>query len=160
MSGHSSAERLRTPTWTTGAISIRRLDAQAWFDTGDLGEFDADGFLHVRGRTGELIVTGGDNVYPIEVEQVLEAFPGIAAAGVFGVPDETWGEVVAAALVTDGKPIDERALAAFLGTRLSPHKLPRRICELPALPHTAAGKLDRAALPSAAVNLRELRCAP
>lgn len=155
--GHIQA---RGPMRMAGYAGEPPLDAQAWFDTGDLGEFDADGFLHVRGRTGELIVTGGDNVYPIEVEQVLEAFPGIAAAGVFGVPDETWGEIVAAALVTDGAPLDERALAAFLGARLSPHKLPRRICEVPALPHTSAGKLDRAALPSMSGPLRTLSISP
>jgi len=151
---------VRGPMRMAGYAGEPPLDPDDWFDTGDLGEFDADGFLLVKARAGDLIISGGENVYPIEVEQVLETFPGIAAAGVFGVPDETWGEIVAAAIVPDGEPIDERQLAAFLVTRLSPHKLPRRICEVPALPHTAAGKLDRAALPSAAVNLRELRCTP
>lgn len=136
------------------------LDPQAWFDTGDLGEIDADGFLHVQGRAGDLIITGGENVWPAEVEAVLEAFPGIGSAGVFGVPDDTWGELVAAALVTNDGPIDERELAAFLGGRLSPHKVPRRICVVPALPHTAAGKLDRAALPAVATTLRELAFKP
>jgi O-succinylbenzoic acid--CoA ligase len=124
------------------------LDPRAWFATGDLGEFDGEGFLHVKARAGDLIITGGENVYPAEVERALEAFPGIAAAAVFGVADDTWGQVVAAALVTGGQSVDERELAAFLGERLSPHKLPRRICVVPALPHTAAGKLDRAALPA------------
>jgi O-succinylbenzoic acid--CoA ligase len=132
------------------------LDPLDWFDTGDLGAFDADGCLHLHGRAGDVIVTGGDKVHPAEVEQALESFPGIAAAGVFGVPDDTWGQVVAAALVTGGAPIDERELAAFLAERLSPHKLPRRICTVPALPQTAAGKLDRAALPSATSSLHPL----
>ena len=87
---------------------------------------------------------------------MLESFPGISAAGVFGIPDETWGEVVAAAIVTHGAPIDDGKLAAFLGAQLSPHKRPRRICEVPSLPHTSAGKLDRAALPLAAISLRRL----
>jgi O-succinylbenzoic acid--CoA ligase len=153
--------QVKGPMRMTGYAGEPPLDPQQWFDTGDLGEFDADGFLHLKARTGDLIITGGENVYPAEVEQVLEAFPGIAAAGVFGVPDETWGQVVAAAVVTQhGRPIDQHALAAFLGLRLSPHKLPRRICVVPALPHTGAGKLDRAALPTVATALRELRFKP
>ncbi len=144
----------------TGYAGEPPLDREAWFDTGDLGEFDADDFLHVKARAGDLIITGGENVYPAEVEHVLETFPGITAAGVFGVPDETWGQVVAAAVVAPGRPIDEKALAAFLGSRLSPHKLPRRLCVVSALPHTGAGKLDRAALPAVATALHELQFKP
>ena len=152
--------QVRGPMRMAGYAGEPPLDAQAWFDTGDLGEFDAGGFLHVKARTGDLIISGGENVYPAEVEHVLEAFPGVAAAGVFGVPDETWGQVVAAALVTRGAPVDEQGLAAFLGERLSPHKWPRRICTVPALPHTGAGKLDRAALPAVATAFRELQFKP
>ena len=141
---------VRGPMRMAGYAGEAPLDPQAWFDTGDLGEFDAEGFLHVKARAGDLIITGGENVYPAEVERALEAFPGIAAAGVFGVADDTWGQVVAAALVTRGQLIDERELAAFLSERLSRHKLPRRICLVPSLPHTPAGKLDRAALPALA----------
>ena len=151
---------VRGPMRMAGYAGEPPLDPQAWFDTGDLGEFDTDGFLHVKARAGDLIISGGANVYPAEVEQALEAFPGITAAGVFGVADETWGEIVAATIVIDGEPIDERELAAFLRARLSPQKLPRRICEVPALPHTAAGKLDRAALPSLTTHLRELPSRP
>jgi len=133
------------------------LDPEAWFDTGDLGEFDADGFLHVKARAGDVIITGGENVYPAEVERVLEAFPGIAAAGVFGVPNETWGQVVAAALVARGLPPNDLDLAAFIQYRLAPYKLPRRICFVPVLPQTSAGKLDRSALPSLTKALRTLQ---
>jgi O-succinylbenzoic acid--CoA ligase len=151
---------VRGPMRMAGYAGEPPLDAQAWFDTGDLGDFDADGFLHVKARAGDLIITGGENVYPAEVERVLEAFPGVAAAAVFGIADDTWGQVVAAALVTPGAPVDERELAAFLGDRLSPQKRPRRICTVPALPHTPAGKLDRAALPALAMALRQLPAAP
>ncbi len=147
---------VRGPMRMAGYLGEPPLDPQAWFDTGDLGEFDAGGFLHVKARAGDLIISGGENVYPVEVEQALEAFPGVAAAGVFGVPDDTWGQVVAAAVVMRGRPVDEGELAAFLAARLSAHKRPRRICELPSLPHTGAGKLDRAALPSLATDLRDL----
>ena len=152
--------QVKGPMRMTGYAGEPPLDPQAWFDTGDLGEFDADGFLHVKARAGDLIISGGENVYPAEVERVLESFPGIAAAGVFGVPDETWGEVVAAALVTNGVALDPRELAGFLGARLAPHKLPRRIFIAQSLPHTGAGKLDRGALPSLAASLRELPVRP
>jgi O-succinylbenzoic acid--CoA ligase len=152
--------QVRGPMRMAGYAGEPPLDAQAWFDTGDLGDFDADGFLHVKARAGDVIITGGENVYPAEVERVLEAFPGIGAAGVFGVPDPTWGQVVAAALVTQGEPIDVQALAAFVRQRLSPHKWPRRICTVPALPHTGAGKLDRAVLPAVATAFRELQFKP
>jgi O-succinylbenzoic acid--CoA ligase len=148
---------VRGPMRMAGYAGEPPLDPQAWFDTGDRGEFDADGFLHVHGRSGEVIITGGDNVHPAEVEQALEAFPGIAAAGVYGMPDETWGQVVTAALVTDGSRLDEEALAAFLNERLSPHKRPRRIAVVSSLPQTSAGKLDRAALASAPARLRVLK---
>ena len=147
---------VKGPMRMAGYAGEPPLDPQAWFDTGDLGEFDAEGFLHVKARAGDLIITGGEKVYPLEVEQVLESFPGIAAAGVFGVADETWGQVVAAALVAQGEPPDDRALVEFLQERLAAHKLPRRACLVPALPQTSAGKLDRTLLPTQAKSLRPL----
>ncbi len=150
---------VRGPMRMHGYAGEPPLDPEAWFDTGDLGEIDADGFLHVRGRAGERIVTGGENVDPAEVERVLQSYPGLRAAAVFGAPDATWGQIVAAALVAaDGKP-DERDLAAFIAARLAPHKRPRLICVVPALPLTSAGKLDRPSLPSLAVSLRPLGAA-
>jgi len=144
------------PMRMAGYAGEPTLDPRQWFDTGDLGEFDAEGFLHVAGRAGDWIVTGGEKVHPAEVERALEAFPGVVAVGVFGVTDETWGQVVAAAIVMYGASIDDSALATFLRTRLAAHKLPRRICLVPALPQTDAGKLDRARLPSLAKLLRRL----
>ncbi|WP_437562666.1 AMP-binding protein [Sorangium sp. So ce542] len=130
------------------------VDEGGWFSTGDLGALDAAGRLHVAARRSDLIVTGGENVYPAEVEQVLASCAGVAGAVVFGVPDERWGHVVAAAIVPDhaapGAPggaalspalLDD--LAAVVAARLAPHKRPRRLCAVAALPLTAAGKLDR-----------------
>ena len=131
------------------------LAVGAWFDTGDLGEIDERGCLIVHARRVDLIVTGGENVYPAEVERVLEAFPGVAAAGVFGVPNETWGQTVAAALVADAAP-QPAALADYIGARLAPHKRPRAVCFVPRLPLTEAGKLDRQALPALAAVLQPL----
>lgn len=88
---------------------------------------------------------------------MLEALPGIDAAAVFGLADELWGQTVAAALVAPGTRLPEADLAAQLRERLAPHKCPRRIAWVDALPKTPAGKLDRAALPALAPALRPLR---
>lgn len=148
--------QLRGPMRMAGYLGEPPLAADAWFDTGDLGAIDAQGCLHVLGRSTELIVTGGENVYPAEVERVLETCPGVDAAGVFGVADETWGQIVAAALVAPSPPSDA-TLSEFLANRLAAHKRPRMICFVPRLPVTPAGKLDRAALSAFATSLRPLR---
>lgn len=118
------------------------VDEAGWFDTGDLGELDAEGNLHVLARRTDLIVTGGENVYPIEVEQRLEELPGVRRALVFGVPDARWGHLVAAAIELD-RPLSDAAILAHAAACLAPHKRPRRLCVVPALPLTSSGKLDR-----------------
>ncbi|MEP7182129.1 MAG: AMP-binding protein [Betaproteobacteria bacterium] len=147
---------VRGPMLMAGYWNAPSLRPGAWFDTGDVGTLDAAGNLHVRARRTDLIVTGGENVYPAEVERALESFPGIAAAGVFGVPDEAWGQTVAAALVANGAEPDDAALQEYFGARLAPHKRPRRICFVPRLPQTAGGKLDRRSLAGFTLALRPL----
>jgi O-succinylbenzoic acid--CoA ligase len=149
--------QVRGPMLMAGYLGEEPLASNAWFDTGDLGELDAQGFLHLHARRADLIVTGGENVYPAEVERVLEACPGIEAAAVFGVADETWGQTVAAALVAGSQPPSESALLDHIGKRLAPHKRPRRICFVPSLRLTEAGKLDRTALSALVPTLRALR---
>jgi O-succinylbenzoic acid--CoA ligase len=139
-----------------GYLGEPPLAADAWFDTGDLGEFDPQGNLHLLARRHDLIVTGGDNVAPLEVERALEALPGIRAAAVFGVPDDTWGEIVAAVVVAAASPPSDAALRGHLDAQLARHKRPRRIAFVDELPLTAAGKLDRAALAALATRLRPL----
>jgi o-succinylbenzoate---CoA ligase len=147
---------VRGPVVMAGYWDAPPRPPDAWFDTGDVGEIDARGCLHLHARRADLIVTGGENAYPAEIERALEAFPGIAAAGVFGVPDEAWGQTVAAALVADDAPPPDAALLEYVNARLAPHKRPRHVCYVARLPHTAAGKLDRLALPGIAVALRPL----
>ncbi len=147
--------QVRGPMRMAGYLGEPPLAADAWFDTGDLGAIDAQRCLHVLGRSTELIVSGGENVYPAEVERVLESCPGVEAAGVFGVADDTWGQIVAAALVASAPPTDE-ALREHLASRLAAHKRPRLICFVPRLPVTPAGKLDRAASAALAPALRPL----
>jgi O-succinylbenzoic acid--CoA ligase len=119
-------------------------DADGWFHTDDLGRLDAAGNLHVLGRRSDLVITGGENVFPAEIEAVLERCPGIAAACVFGVPDDTWGELVAVAIVPerDGA-VAAGALEEYCRQHLATHRRPRRVAYLAALAVTPAGKLDR-----------------
>lgn len=152
---------VRGPMRMAGYLGQPPLAPADWFDTGDLGEIDAQGGLHVHARRTDLIVTGGENVYPVEVEQVLEACPGVRAAAVFGLPDPVWGQTVAAALVLEPPASDDAELrsrlAAHLAAQLARHKRPRSLCTVAALPLTPAGKPDRAALPALAPALRPLR---
>lgn len=147
---------IRGPMLMAGYWGEDPLAPGAWFDTGDLGELDARGCLHVHARRADLIISGGENVYPAEVERALEGMPGIAAAGVFGVPSDAWGEEVAAVLVAAAAPPRDEELREHFAARLAPHKRPRRVCYAPALPHTPGGKLDRPALRAFAASLRPL----
>jgi len=140
------------------SVSSRTEDG--WFVTGDLGALDENGRLFVYARRTDLIVTGGENVYPAEVELALERCAGVAGAVVFGVPDDRWGQVVAVALVlADAGSADEsRALAAIAeaASSLAPHKRPRRFAVIPTLVRNAAGKVDRAGVCREATPLLRL----
>ncbi len=134
------------------------LDDDGWFHTDDLGRLDEVGHLHVLGRRSDLIVTGGENVYPAEVEAILERCPGVDAACIFGVPDDTWGELVAVALVPgeSGAPADGDLLR-FVREHLAQHRRPRLVALINAFETTPAGKLDRRATARrAALTLRKL----
>ena len=128
---------------------FRRPDADAeaftadgWFRTGDLGELDDDGHLRLVGRSKELIITGGFNVHPREVEEVLAGFPGVCEVAVIGRPSEEWGEAVTAVVVADRK-LDPALLRAHAAQRLAPYKVPKAIEFTDALPRNALGKLVR-----------------
>lgn len=122
--------------------------AAAWRDTphgrafsvGDLGRLDASGYLYLDGRRDDLVISGGVNVYPAEVESVLLACPGVREVAVFGLPDERWGQRVCAAVVGAATPEQVRAWAA---ERLAPYKRPKDVYVADDLPHTASGKLRR-----------------
>jgi len=116
-----------------------------WLRTGDLGTMDVDGYLFITGRLKEIIISGGENVSPEEVEAAIAAHPAVVEAAVFGVPDERWGEAVAAAVVVR-EPVSEEDLTATVASRLARFKKPRRIFFVDSLPRTSAGKLKRVAL--------------
>jgi len=111
--------------------------------TGDLGRLRPDGVLEVLGRADDLIVTGGENVMPAEVETELENHPQIARAAVFGQPDPEWGEIVVAALVADGAQPSSAAVRQWCDDRLASFRRPRRIAWLETMPENATGKIDR-----------------
>ncbi len=115
-----------------------------WLRTGDLGRLDDEGYLYVLDRREDLIVSGGENVYPLEVETVLLQHPAVADAGVISMPDVEWGQAVIAAVVPrSGTRVDEAALRAFCAERLARYKVPRRIWTVEELPRTPGGKLLR-----------------
>jgi acyl-CoA synthetase (AMP-forming)/AMP-acid ligase II len=118
-----------------------------WLHTGDVGHLDDAGRLQVLDRRTDLVVTGGENVYPTEVETVLRAHPDVADAAVFGVRDAEWGRCVHAAVVPRADaPFDEAALRRWCRDRLAGFKTPRTIVMVDALPRTASGKLRRSVL--------------
>lgn len=116
-----------------------------WFRTGDLGLRDPDGYFHITGRARELIITGGFNVYPREVEEVLATYPGVAEVAVVGLPDPDFGEQVVAVVVpTAGQPAPEaQALVDWCKDRLASFKKPRRVEFVDALPRNALGKVQK-----------------
>jgi long-chain acyl-CoA synthetase len=121
--------------------------ARAWrgdsFTVGDLGRLDEDGYLFLDGRREDLVISGGVNVYPVEVENALREHPRVTDVAVYGVPDDDWGQRVCAAVVGTAT---ETELAAYARERLSPAKRPRTWRFLDELPHTATGKVRRSEL--------------
>jgi len=123
-------------------VAAKEVGPDGWLHTGDLGWLDESGRLHVEGRLKELIVTGGENVAPLEVEQALLAHPAVADAGVTGVADPQWGEAVVAFVVLSS-PAAPGELRAWCRERLAPFKVPKSVHPVARLPRNANGKLVR-----------------
>jgi fatty-acyl-CoA synthase len=115
-----------------------------WYHTGDAGSVDAEGFLYIRDRYKDMIISGGENIYPAEIESALLELPEVLEAAVIGVPDEKWGEVGLAIVVpTPGTTEDGEALRVRLRERLAGFKVPRHIRFADELPKTATGKIRK-----------------
>jgi acyl-CoA synthetase (AMP-forming)/AMP-acid ligase II len=115
-----------------------------WFHTGDLGRVDARGLLYITGRESDMYISGGSNVYPREVEEVLLTHPGVAEVAVLGIPDEKWGEVgVAVVVARAGVPCDGAALLAHLEGRCARYRWPRHVVFWDALPRSGYGKVTK-----------------
>ena len=118
-----------------------------WWHTGDLGFRDDEGFITISGRRKDMIKSGTENIYPTEVEQVIAALPGVVEVGVIGVPDETWGETVAAFVVrAPGAGLDAAAVIAHCRENLASYKKPRHVLFVENLPRNTTNKVDKNAL--------------
>jgi acyl-CoA synthetase (AMP-forming)/AMP-acid ligase II len=122
------------------AASWRVIDGRRWFTVGDLGRLDEEGYLYIEGRREDLIITGGMNVYPAELEAEILAFDGVHDVAVFGVPDERWGQKVCAAVVGE---VDLDELTTRLRKDLAGYKQPKEFFVVEQLPRTASGKIQR-----------------
>jgi malonyl-CoA/methylmalonyl-CoA synthetase len=131
--------------WGRPDATAAAFTHDGWFKTGDMGEYDPDGYLRLVGRARDLIITGGLNVYPREVEDVLLEHPGVAEVAVTGTPDAEWGEVVTAWVVPvpAATPPREDELGGFAAERLARFKCPRRFVFVEELPRNALGKVLR-----------------
>ncbi|MDH5239085.1 MAG: AMP-binding protein, partial [Acidimicrobiia bacterium] len=145
---------------TTGSVEVngpnvfagywQRPDATAestrqdgWFVTGDVGRLEPDGRLRLEGRSGDMVISGGENIYPREIELILDQIEGIAESAVIGLPDEDLGERVVAVLVADGESPAEAAIRATLGDRLARFKHPRALVWVDELPRNTMGKVQK-----------------
>ena len=143
---------LKGPTITPGYVDRPEATAQAfqdgWFATGDIGYLDKDGYLFVLDRRADLIISGGENVYPAEIESVLQSHPGVKEAGVCGQPDSQWGQVPVAFVVPrERSTLSVEELLDYTAQKLARYKQPRAIHFTERLPHTSSGKLLRRELP-------------
>ena len=135
--------------WRRPEATAAAFTPDGWFRTGDIGELDHDGYLRLVGRARDLIITGGLNVYPREVEDVLLEHPAVAEVAVAGIPDPEWGEAVAAWVIPSaGQAGEADELLKFAADRLARFKCPRRIVFVDELPRNALGKVLRHELPA------------
>jgi fatty-acyl-CoA synthase len=146
--GHTGEIQVRSPMMMSGYYGMPEATQDAFTSdgflrTGDLGCVDSDGYLSIRDRVRDVIIRGGENVYPAEVEAALADHPDVAACAVVGVADPRWGECVAARVVRSGKRVDPAELEQFLAARLAHFKIPRIWQFVDALPLTASGKIRR-----------------
>jgi acyl-CoA synthetase (AMP-forming)/AMP-acid ligase II len=155
------AEGRMLPPGTTGEIAIRSqsnmvgyfempaataeaIDAHGWLRSGDAGYLDKDGYLFLQDRIKDMIISGGENIYPAEVENALYGHPGVAEVAVIGVPDDKWGEVVKAFVVpADGAKPSAEEVIAWAAKRIAKFKLPKIVELVPALPRNHTGKVLR-----------------
>lgn len=129
------------------ARTAEAVDSDGWLRTGDLAERDADGVHRICGRRKEMFISGGENVFPGEVEAVLADCDGVAEVAVVGVADAKWGEVGRAFIVArSGASLGTEKLIAHARARLAGYKVPRSLVFLQELPRLGSGKVDRAAL--------------
>ncbi len=133
-----------TPGYWNNPDATSQVVIDGWLHTGDLATRDEEGYYRIIGRIKDLIISGGENIYPAEVESAIHAHPAVAEAALIGVPDPKWGEVGRAVIVLKpGETLDETGLITFLRERLAGYKVPKTVVFVEELPKTGAGKIDK-----------------
>jgi acyl-CoA synthetase (AMP-forming)/AMP-acid ligase II len=128
--------------WNNPKATAESITPDGWFKTGDAGYMDADGYVYIHDRVKDMIVSGGENVYPAEVESALMSHPGIADIAVIGVPHEKWGETVKAIVVkAPNSDVTEGEIIAFAKENLAGFKCPTSVDWIDALPRNPSGKI-------------------
>ncbi|OSC43242.1 acyl-CoA synthetase [Mycobacterium decipiens] len=112
-----------------------------WFRTGDIGEIDEEGYLYIKDRLKDMIISGGENVYPAEIESVIIGIPGVSEVAVIGLTDEKWGEIACAIVVADQSEVSEQQIVEFCGARLARYKLPKKVIFAETIPRNPTGKI-------------------
>jgi len=135
----------------SGMIGYHKLEEatqetvrNGWIYTGDLAKVDGDGYFTIVGRSKDMIISGAENIYPKEIEDVLMDHPGVCEVAVIGIPDEVWGESVCAVVVPkEGRELDEAVIIGFCANRLSGYKKPKKVVFMNELPKNPAGKVTK-----------------
>jgi fatty-acyl-CoA synthase len=151
------ADNLMRGYWSAQGTEQKQEQGQSglglqdgWFHSGDLGQRAEDGCITIVGRSKDMIISGGENIYPAEIENQLVTLPGVAESAVVGLPDERWGEVPVAVLVRTsdaaGQGLTSEAVLQHLQSRIARFKLPRRVVFMDSLPKSALGKVQKPAL--------------
>jgi fatty-acyl-CoA synthase len=152
-SGETGELLIRGPTVTSGYWQLPEATAQAflpggWFKTGDAARMDEDGYYFIVDRWKDMFISGGENVYPAEVEGMLFRLNGVAEVAVIGVPDERWGEVGRAFIVSEQQAeLSEAGVIAYCKEQLASYKAPKSVRFIDELPHNATGKVTKHLLP-------------
>lgn len=129
--------------WQRDEATLEAFDGDGWFHSGDLGSLTPEGYLVINGRAKELIIKGGQNIFPRELEACLEEIQGVVEAAVIGEPDEYWGEKIVAVLVSDAGELDGDVVRQFIAGRLNRTKVPDEVRYVDALPRNRMGKIQR-----------------
>jgi fatty-acyl-CoA synthase len=131
--------------WAEPERTAEAIDAARWMHTGDLAVMDDDGYIAISGRIKDMVIRGGENIYPREVEEFLHGHPDVADVQVIGVPDETYGEELMAWVVMNpgAQPLDEPAVREFCEGRLAHYKVPRYVHCVESFPMTVTGKVRK-----------------
>jgi fatty-acyl-CoA synthase len=147
--------------WNEPEKTAESIDRARWMHTGDLGVMDRDGYVNITGRIKDMVIRGGENIYPREIEEFLYTHPDVLDAQVIGVPDVKYGEELCAWIkLRDGaEPLTAEALREFAGSRLAHYKIPRYVVVVDEFPMTVTGKIRKVEMRERSVDLLDLSAA-